>query len=114
MQERPSNKDDENKLADPVGVTLTSDRSAVQLDRNRSRSEGNIGEEIDDVRPILSSVTDVWNGRLMAVTEDQSGLSELGGRKIKPTPRWIAYQLDELEKKTFKTEQENHQEIKCC
>ena len=35
----------------------------------------------------------------MAVTEDQSGLSEFGRRKIKPTPRWIAYQLDELEKK---------------
>ena len=34
----------------------------------------------------------------MAVTEDQSGLSELGRRKIKPAPRWIAYQLDELEK----------------
>ena len=50
----------------------------------------------------------------MAVTEDQPGLNELGRRKIKPTPRWIAYQLDELEKKTFKTEQENHQEIKCC
>ena len=49
---RLSNKDDENKLADPVGVTLTSDRSAMQLDRNRSRSEGNIGEEIKDVRPI--------------------------------------------------------------
>ena len=47
-----SNKDDENKLADPVLVTLTSDRSAMQLIRNRSRSEGNIGEEIKDVRPI--------------------------------------------------------------
>ena len=96
---RLSNKDDENKLTDPVGVTLTSDRSAMHLDRNRSRSEGNIGEEIKDVRPILSSVTDVWNGRSMAVTEDQPGLNELGRRKIKPTPRWIAYQLDELEKK---------------
>ena len=74
-------------------------RSAVQLDRNRSRSEGKIGEEIKDVRPILSSATDVWNDRSIAVTEDQSGLSELGRRKIKPTPRWIAYQLDELEKK---------------
>ena len=57
-------------MANPVGVTLTSDRSAMQLDRNRSRSEGNIGEEIRDVRPILSSVTDVWNDRSMAVTED--------------------------------------------
>ena len=56
---RLSNKDDENKLTDPVGVTLTSGRSAMHLDRNRSRSEGNIGEEIKDVRPILSSVTDV-------------------------------------------------------
>ena len=35
----------------------------------------------------------------MVVTEDQSGLSELGRLKTKPTPRWIAYQLDELEKK---------------
>ena len=35
----------------------------------------------------------------MAVTEDQSGFSELGKGKIKPTPRWIAYHLDELEKK---------------
>ena len=96
---RLSNKDDENKLADPVGVTLMSDRSAMQLDRNRSRSEGNIGEEIKDVRPRLSSVTDVWNGRSVAVTEDQPGLNELGRRKIKPTPKWIAYQLDELEKK---------------
>ena len=50
---RLSNKDDENKLANPVG--------AVQLDRNRSRSEGNIGEEIKDIRPILSSVTDFSN-----------------------------------------------------
>ena len=74
-------------------------RSAVQLNRNRSRSEGKIGEEIKDIRPILSSATDVWNDRSMSVTEDQSGLSELGRRKIKPTPRWIAYQLDELEKK---------------
>ena len=40
-----------------IGVTLMSDRS-VQLDRNRSRSESNIGKEIRDVRPILSSVTD--------------------------------------------------------
>ena len=56
---RLSNNDDENKLTDPVGVTLTSDRSAMHLDRNRSRSEGNSGEEIKDVRPILSSVTDV-------------------------------------------------------
>ena len=32
----------------------------------------------------------------MAVTEDQPGLNELGRRKIKPTPRWIAYQLGEL------------------
>ena len=47
-----SNKDDENKLADPVLVTLTSDKSAMQLIRNRSRSEGNIGEEIKDFRPI--------------------------------------------------------------
>ena len=38
-------------------------RSAVQSDRNRSRSEGNIGGEVKDVRPILSSITDVWNGR---------------------------------------------------
>ena len=37
-----SNKDYENKLANPVGATLTPDRSAVQLDRNRSRSESNI------------------------------------------------------------------------
>ena len=35
----------------------------------------------------------------MAVTEDQSGLSELGRRKTKSTPRWITCQLDELEKK---------------
>ena len=87
---RLSHKDDENKLANPVG--------AVQLDRNTARSKGNIGEEIKDIRPILSSVTDVSNGRSMAVTEDQSGLSELGRRKIKPAPGWIAYQLDELEK----------------
>ena len=40
-----------------IGVTLMSDIS-VQLDRNRSRSESNIGKEIRDVRPILSSVTD--------------------------------------------------------
>ena len=59
---RLSHKGDENKLANPVG--------AVQLDRNTSRSKGNIGEEIKDVRPILSSVTDVWNDRSMAVTED--------------------------------------------
>ena len=38
---RLSNKDYENKLANPVGVTLMSDRSVVQLDINRSRSEGN-------------------------------------------------------------------------
>ena len=37
-----SNKDYENKLANPVGATLTSDRSAVQLDRNGSRSQSNI------------------------------------------------------------------------
>ena len=30
------NKDAENKLTNPVGVTLTSERSAVQLQRNRS------------------------------------------------------------------------------
>ena len=95
---RLSNEDDENKLANPVGVTLMSDRN-VQLYRNRSRFEGNIGEEIKDVRPILSSVTDVWDDRSKVVTEDQSGLGELGKRKTKPTPRWIAYQLDELEKK---------------
>ena len=59
---RLSHKDDENKLANPVG--------AVQLDRNTARSKGNIGEEIKDIRPILSSVTDVSNGRSMAVTED--------------------------------------------
>ena len=93
-----SNEDDENKLANPVGVTLMSDRS-VQLYRNKSRSEGNIGEEIKDVRPILSSVTDVWDDRSKVVTEDQSGLGELGKRKTKPIPRWITYQLDELEKK---------------
>ena len=34
----------------------------------------------------------------MAVTEDQPALSEVGRRKIKLTPRWIAYPLDELEK----------------
>ena len=95
---RSSNEDYENKLANPVGVTLMSDRS-VQLYRNRSRSEGNIGEEIKDVRPILSSVTDVWDDRSKVVTEDQSGLGELGKRKTKPTPRWIGYQLVELEKK---------------
>ena len=95
---RLSNKDDENKLANPVVVTLMSNRS-VQLNRNRSRSEGNIGEEYKDVRLILTSATDVWDGRSKAVTEDQSGLSELGRRKTKPTPRWIAYQLHELEKK---------------
>ena len=55
---RLSNKDDENKLANPVVVTLMSDRS-VQLNRNRSRSEGNIGEEYKDVRLILTSTTDV-------------------------------------------------------
>ena len=59
---RLSHKDDENKLANPVG--------AVQLDRNTSRSKGNIGEEIKDVRPVLSSVTGIWNDRSMAVTED--------------------------------------------
>ena len=48
--------------ANPVGVTLMSERS-VQLDRSRSRSEGNIGEEINDGRPILSYVTDVWSNR---------------------------------------------------
>ena len=90
-------------MANPVGVTLMSDRS-VQLYRNRSRSEGNIGEEIKDVRLILSSVTDVWDDRSKVITEDQSGLGELVKRKTKPTPRWIAYQLDELEKKTFKIE----------
>ena len=57
------------------------------MDRNRSRSEGNVGEEIKDVRPILSSVTNVWNGRSKAVTEDQCGLSELGRRKTTPTPK---------------------------
>ena len=98
---RLANEDDENKLANPVGVTLMSDRS-VQLYRKRSRSEGNIGEEIKDVRPILSSVTDVWDDRSKVVTEDQSGLGELGKRKTKPTPRWIAYQLDELEKNRSK------------
>ena len=50
---RLSNEDD-NKLANPVGVTLMSDRS-VQLDRNRSWSAGNIVEEIKDVRLLLSS-----------------------------------------------------------
>ena len=55
---RLSNKDDENKLANPVVVTLMSDRS-VQLNRNRSRSDGNIGEEYKDVRLILTSATDV-------------------------------------------------------
>ena len=55
---RLSNKDDENKLANPVVVTLMSDRS-VQLNRNRSRSEGNIGEEYKDVRLTLTSATDV-------------------------------------------------------
>ena len=84
------------------------------LDKNRSQSEGNIGEEIKDVRPILSSVTDVWDGRSKTVTENQSGLGELGRRENKPTPRQIAYQLDKLKKKMFKTEQENDQEIKCC
>ena len=69
------------------------------LDKNRSQSEGNIGEEIKDVRPILSSVTDVWDGRSKTVTEDQSGLGELGRTENKPTPRQIAYQLDELKKK---------------
>ena len=110
---RLSNEDDENKLANPVRVTLMSDGS-VQLDRKRSQSEGNIGEEINDVRPILSSVTDVWDSRSKAVTEDQSGLSELDRRKTKATARWIAYQLDKLAKKTPNTEQENDQEIKCC
>ena len=55
---RLSNKDDENKLANPVVVTLMSDRS-VQLNRNRSRSEGNIGEEYKDVILTLTSATDV-------------------------------------------------------
>ena len=95
---RLSNEDDENKLANPVGVTLMSDRS-VQLYRNRSQSEGNIGEEIKDARPILSSVTDIWDDRSKIITEDQSGLGELGRRRSKSTPRWIAYQLDELEKR---------------
>ena len=95
---RLSNKDDDNKLVNPIGVTLMSDRSVVQLDWNRSRSVDNIGEEIKDARPKLGSVTDVWDGRSMAVTEDQSRLSELGRTKTKSTPRWIAYQLDELEK----------------
>ena len=40
---RLSNKEDKNKLANPVWVNLMADRS-VQLDRNRSRSKGNIGE----------------------------------------------------------------------
>ena len=65
------------------------------MDRNRSRSEGNVGEEIKDVRPILSSVTNVWNGRSKAVTEDQSDLK----RKTTPTPKWTAYQLHELKEK---------------
>ena len=42
--------------ANPVGVTLMSERS-VQLDRNRSQSECNTGEEINNGRPILSYVT---------------------------------------------------------
>ena len=53
---RLSNEDDENKLANPVVVTLMSERS-MQLNRNRSQSEGNSGEEIKDVRPMLSCVT---------------------------------------------------------
>ena len=40
------------------------------MDRIGSQSEANIGEEIKDVRPILSSVTDIWNIISMAVTED--------------------------------------------
>ena len=51
------------------------------------------------VRTTLSSVTDACDGRSKAVIEDQSGLGELGGRKTKPTPGWIACQLEELEKK---------------
>ena len=48
---------------------------------DHDRSEGNI------VRAILSSVTDVWDGRPKAVTEGQSGLSDMGRRKTKQTPR---------------------------
>ena len=48
------NKDDENKLANSVGVTQMSDK-CLQLDRNRSWSEGNNGDKIKDVRSILSS-----------------------------------------------------------
>ena len=77
-------------------------------------SEGNIHEEIKDIRPILSSVTDVWDGRSKAVTKNQYGLSELDRRKTKPTPRWIGYQLDKQEKKRSRPEEENDQEIKCC
>ena len=56
---RLSNKDDDNKLASPIRVTLMSDRSVMQLEWNRSWSEDNIGEEIKDARPKLSSVTNV-------------------------------------------------------
>ena len=55
---------------------------------DHGRSEGNT------VRPILSSVTDLWDGRSKTSTEDQSGLSDLSRRKTKQTPRWIVYQLD--------------------
>ena len=48
---------------------------------DHGRSEGNI------VRPILSSVTDLWDGKSKTVTEDQSGLSDLSRRKTKQTPR---------------------------
>ena len=51
---RLSNKDEEKKLANSVGVTQMSDR-CVQLDRNRSWSESNNGDEIKDVRWVLSS-----------------------------------------------------------
>ena len=90
-----SSEDDENKSANLVGVILMSNRS-VQLDKNRSRLESNIGQEIKDVRPILSCVTHIWHGRSKVGTEYQSALGALGRRKTKTTPRWITYQLEEL------------------
>ena len=108
---RLSNEDDEKKLANPVGVTLFSDRS-VQLKRNISWYEGNIGEEIRYVRSILSSTTDVSDSRSKAVTEDQSGLDELSRRKTNSEMECIS--VGRAREKTFKTEQKNDRDIKHC
>ena len=47
----------------------------------------------------------VWSNRSKAATEDQFDLSELGRRKSKPTPKLVAYQLDELEEKRSRLNQ---------